>query len=470
MKEVERPPNRFVKGPVARTLIMTSLAMIPGTLSLSLYHVIDAYFVSRLGLDAFAAMGFCLPIIVFVNCIYHGLSTGMMTLLSHAIGKRDDEEASRVIALGLLLVVAVSLVVGAMGAMLIRPLCQPFIETPEVLDYVVEFMEVWFLGNFTISLGMTSNKLLLAMGYTKQASFWMVMGFVINIGLEPLFIFGLGPFPGMGMYGAALATVIAQGITPIGCLYIIQKRRPFFSREAFVPSLMLSYWKRLALFALPATLSIIIMPISGLVAIWIASRFGDAMVAAMAAASRLELIAFVIPMSMGVSLSPMLAQNYAAKQYRRVRQILFFAIRFSVVYLLAFAAIFFAFAHKLGTIFSDDAQVIATVAQYLRIVAWGYAAQEVFRFCTFTFNSCNRPSRGALLSCVRVFVLLIPLSLLAVVFNHIQWLFWGRLLAEMISATFIFVLTRRLLAGLIARGEDRERAAPAAAIGEETEW
>ena len=448
--------NAFLEGPIAKTLLLTSLAMIPGTLAMSMYNLVDTYFVSRLGDDALAAMGYCFPIIMIVNCIYHGLSTGIMTLLSHAIGRHDEKDKARILGLGILLVSLCAVVIGFAGALVIKPICAHLVETEHVLELTNQFMSIWFLGNITIALGLMSNKLLLALGHTKAASFWMVAGIVINAILEPIFIFGIGPVPRLEMYGAALATVIAQAITPIGSLYIVQKHSPFLNKIGFDFSHLADCWKRLIKFSLPATMSILVMPLGGLIMTWISSHFGDTAVAGIGAAQRLETLAFIIPMSLGVSLSPMIAQNYAAKNYTRVRDIQNFSLKFAFVFLMIAAVIMTVFASSLVGIFAEKPETLAVGARCLQIVAWSFAAQEMFRFCTFIYNSCNRPGKSVLFNIFRMFCLAIPLSMLALWYEDVDWIFIAGVIGDNIGAIIILFMTRKLVAGFIRHNGDPE--------------
>lgn len=446
--------NPFVDGPIVRTLLLTSLAMIPGTLAMSIFNIVDTYFVSRLGTAALAAMGYCFPVMMIINCVYHGFTTGIMTLLSHAIGRKDDREVARILGLGSLLIAAVSLVLGIGGSVVARPIFAHFVQTPEVLELTLQFINIWLLGNLTISLGLMSNKVLLALGCTRHAAFWMVYGIILNVFMEPLFIFGYGSFPALGMTGAALATVLAQSITPLGSFYIIQKYRPFLNRTGFDFKYLAECWKNLTLFSMPAILSMLIMPIGGLIMTWIASQFGDDVVAGIAAAQRLETLAFVIPMSLGISLAPMIAQNYAAKKFLRVNAIRKFSFGFALVFLMIAAFLMTFFAENLVGIFTTEPQTLRIGTLCLRIVSWGFAAQEIFRFSTFIYNSCNRPKMSAWYNIFRMFALAVPLSMLALLFHDITWLFIGRLLSDILATVIIWYTSRRLVLKLIQNDGD----------------
>ena len=473
--------QNYLKGSIVRTLLTTGLAMIPATLAMSLYNIVDTYFVSRLGLEALAAMGFCFPIVGVVSCIYHSMSTAVMTLLSHALGRQDDKEAARILLHGLIFMFAASLVIGIAGAASCRWLCSFWVETPEVLEYVCQFMTIWLVGNFTISLAMSTHKFVLALGFPKKAATWMLASLGLNVILEPLFIFGptqtmawmnnvltsvtayltgdvippsfvIDPGIGLGMYGAAIATVIAQALTPVGCLPIIHRRLKIWTREA----LDMSKWNedvlRIVKFSIPTILGMIIMPLSGFVATGVAAHFGDKVVAAMACISRLETLAFVVPMSIGMALMPMFAQNYGAGQFERIDKIRRISQGFAACYLFLCAAVFTILSSVMVGFFTDDAEVLAIGSTGLSIICWGFAGQEVHRFGCFCYNGCNRPGMSAIFNIIKIFGMMIPLLLLALVFEDYNWIFWGRLISELAAAVMVLYLSRRLVRRLI-RGE-----------------
>ncbi|MBO5752851.1 MAG: MATE family efflux transporter [Proteobacteria bacterium] len=445
--------ENFLEGSILKTMLSTGIAMIPATLAMSLFHIVDTYFVGKLGLEALAAMGFCFPIVNFISCIYHSISTAVMTLLSHALGRKDEEDAARVVLHGIIFMLIIAIVLGFAGALLCRPLFGLWVETPEVLDYVVQFMVIWFLGNFSISLCMCGHKLVLSLGYAKAAANWMLLGLVLNAILEPIFIFGFGIIPPLEMYGAAIATVIAQSVTPIGCLYIINKRLNLWSKRTNIGLHWRENVTRITKYSIPVLLGMIIMPVAGFIMTSMAQHFGDNVVAAMSCISRIETLAFVVPMSIGMALVPMFAQNYGAKQFERIDKIRKMAQSFALVFLLIVAVLYTIFAQNLIGIFTDDPEVLSIGAFGLIVICWGYAAQEVHRFGTFLYNGCNRPGPSAFFNIIKIFVFMVPLCALCLVFDDVNWIFYGRLIGEILAAIMLVYFSRRLVKRLIAGTE-----------------
>ncbi len=191
------------------------------------------------------------------------------------------------------------------------------------------------------------------------------------------------------------------------------------------------------------------MPIGNGIVIRIVAEFGDDAVAACAAAGRMEVMAFIIPMALGVSLMPMVAQNYGAHLYSRINECRRFAMRFAGLFGLIMAILYMVGAKYLPPLFSSDPRVISIMTQYLLIVSWGFGMMEIHRYSGFFYTGCNRPAAAAWLNMLRIVGLLIPLSLLALHFHSLTGLFVARLAADVIAGAaglwLVCKMTRKLL-------------------------
>ncbi|MBS1454325.1 MAG: hypothetical protein HP002_13175, partial [Lentisphaeria bacterium] len=178
------------------------------------------------------------------------------------------------------------------------------------------------------------------------------------------------------------------------------------------------------------------------------ASFGDAAVAATAAASRLEVVAFIFPMALGIALMPMVAQNYGARRFDRINQCRRFAMRFAGGFLLTMAVIYFFAAPYVVGWFSKDPGVQRIMILYLRIVSFGFAAVEIHRFSGFFFTGCGRPAAAAILNALRVVVFLVPFSLLALWAGSLVLVFWARLAADLLAGGIACYAARRMTRNL----------------------
>ena len=451
--------STYVDGPIGRTMIRTAFSMLAGTLAVSGYNIADTWFVSRLGTVQLAAMGFTFPVIMLIGCVYRGLCIGVMTPTAHALGGRKRNKAARLVTSGLMLMMLASLLIGVSGALSVEPVFRLCGAGKSVMPYVLQYMLIWYLGSFTGTLGMAANDLLITAGNSFAASMLMLAGLGLNILLDPLFIFGGFGFPAMGVAGAALATVISQAACAGVALRLLQVRHRLIASPRIPRDVLLRAWRVVIRFAIPAMLGMVLMPIGSAVVTRVVASFGDAAVAAVAAASRLEVVAFVFPMALGIALMPMVAQNYGAKRFDRINQCRRFAMRFAGSFLLAAAVVYFVSAPYIVGWFSQDPEVKRIMVVYLRIVSFGFAAVEIHRFSGFFFTGCGRPAAAALLNALRVVVLLVPFTLLALWAGSLTLVFWARLAADLLAGAIACFAATRMTRRLRAEPFRRPREA-----------
>lgn len=444
--------TNYTAGSIGRTMIRTMIAMLPGTLAISGYNIADTFFVAKLGTAPLAAMGFTFPVIMLVNCIFHGLGVGVMATVAHAVGGARAAKAAKLVSAGMVLVALIALLLGVLGFFTMDATFRRFGAAGDVLELVEGYMSVWYLGCITAAMAMIGNNLLIAVGDSRLGGLVMCCGLGVNVLLDPLFIFGWGVFPAMGIRGAALATILAQAVGATVSAGALARRHHLWDLHAFHGRIVRPAWSRIIRFAVPATIGMILMPVGNSVITWITAKFGNSAVAGAAAAGRLEAVAFVLPMALGISLMPMIAQNYGAKFYSRIRRCHRLAMRFAFFFELAMALVFWSCAPYLVGFFTQDAEVAEIMTTYLRIVPWGFGLIEIHRYSGFFFTGCGRPRASAWLAALRIAGLLIPFSLLALWFHSLPGLFWARLGADVLAGATGWFLSRRLTRRLPADG------------------
>lgn len=424
--------------------------MLAGTLAMSGYNIADTYFIGKLGENPLAAVGFTMPVAMFAGCIFHGLGTGMMTLVAHALGGDRRERAASITTAGYLLTILLTAILATIGIFTITPVFNLLGAAPELHKMIHEYMVVWYLGAPLAVIGMAGNSILITAADTKRASFMMIFGMVINVMLDPLLIFGWGIVPALGIFGGALATVLSQGISSLLILFLIWKKHRLISRIPVDFRFIGKVWKMVLRVAIPSIFGMLLMPIGSAVVTKAISGFGVAAVAGANAAARLEGVAFLVPMALGMSMMPMVGQNYGAKRFDRINQCRRFAMRFALIYELTLAVFIFLFAEQISNIFcSESPEGAKIMAIYLRIIPFGFGFLETHRYSGFVFTGCNRPAASAWLSAFRILGCLIPFTLIAAIYGNIYWIFAARLAADVLSGTvgmsFSHILTWKLL-------------------------
>jgi len=405
--------------------------MLAGTFAMNAYNLTDTWFVSRLGTLPLAAMGYTFPVVMLLTCVAGGIGTGITTLVSHAIGRQAHDDAARVVTHGLALMLGVSTAMTVAGYLSIEAVFTRLGAEGATLELVGQYMRTWYVGAPTMALPMVGNGILISCGDSRAASRFMILGTVLNAILDPIMIFGFAGFPAMGMRGAALATVLSQAVSTVWLLALLgRKHRLLAFRHGLPPGFPASV-RRILGFAIPSVLSMILMPVSASVITRIVAGYGVAAVAACGAAGRIEHVAFVIPMALGISLTPFVSQNFGAQRLDRIGEAMRISTRFALAYGGAVTAVFFLCAPWLARVFSKDPAVIAILVTYIRIISFGYGMMEVHRYCGFFLTGMHRPVSTTLLNAIRILAFLIPLSWLGSELYGVHGIFWGRLATDL---------------------------------------
>ncbi len=435
----------YTDGSIGRTMLKAAMAMLPATLAMSGYNITDTFFIARLG-DAIplAAMGYTFPVVMLVGCIFHGLGTGIMANLAHALGRQDSRQATALVSSGIILLALTALTTATVGICWADQIFIRLGARGETLAQVEAYMNIWFAGCITAAVGNVGNKIMITVGSPKVSSAMTVLGMLINVIFDPILIFGLLGFPAMGIRGAAIATIISQAVSAIVILSILKRRR-LLNLGALTWQITRQCWRLIVRYGLPAILGMLLIPIANTIITKITAEFGDVAVAGVAAASRLEMVAFVLPMALGTTLMPMIAQNFGAGLYQRVRDCLRFSMTFAFIFLSAAGALFIIFAPALVAVFTPDESIREVMVSYLRIVSLGFGMVECMRFAGFALTACGHPQLDAWLKALRILVLHIPLSLLALYLQSLNGVFMARLMSDIVGALIVIAAAQSML-------------------------
>jgi len=422
----------LVNKSVSRTLFGMAFPMLAGTFAMNAYNLTDTWFVSRLGTIPLAAMGFTFPVVMLLTCVSRGIGSGVTAIVSHAIGRHDHDDASRLVSHGTALTLLVTAVMSVGGYFLITPVFARLGAGPQTMPLIGEYMRTWYVGAVFMSLPMLGHGILISAGDSKAVSQLMIAGTVLNVILDPILIFGYLGCPAMGIRGAALATIIAQGVSTVWLLHLLLKKHRLLTWRRWRLVEYTGSLRLITRFAIPSVLSMILMPISAMVITKLLSGYGHEVIAATGAAGRIEMFAFMVPMALGISLTPFISQNFGAGRMDRVRQAQKLSTRFALGYGGAMTVVFFVAAPWLAAAFTDDAKVADTLVSYIRVISFGYGMMEVHRYCGFFLTGMYKPISASVLNAVRVVVLLIPLSFLGAHFWGVIGVFGGRLVTDII--------------------------------------
>jgi putative MATE family efflux protein len=401
----------LTEGSVGRTLISLTAPMVAGHFAIIAFNLADTYFVAQLGTRELAAMSFTFPVVMFVVSLTIGLGIGTGAIVSQAIGQGKHKRARRLTTDSLFLCILIVALCSTIGILTIEPLFELIGAAAETLPLVKTYMQVWYIGMIFVVVPMVGNSAIRATGDTKSPSLIMMISAGINVILDPLFIFGLAFFPRWGLFGAALATVIARATSLTFALIILHYR--YRMLDFSMPRLeeVLDSWKRILFIGIPAAAATILFPISMAVLTRLAAGFSNKAVAAVGAGTRIETFALIVIMALSGVLVPFVGQNWGAKKLDRVIAAKKQSFSFSFLWGILVLAILNIAAVPLSRLFSVDPEVIRNISLYLRVASIGYGFLGIFRLASIIFNAISKPMKSLALNLIRMLALYIPFVL-----------------------------------------------------------
>jgi putative MATE family efflux protein len=419
--------------------------MIGGVFAIVAFHLADTYFVSKLGTQALAAMGFTFPVVMLIGSIGMGMGMGTASVISRALGEGNHGGVRRLATDSLLLSVSVVILFAVTGILTVNPLFRLLGAKPDILPLIRQYMIIWYIGVVFLIVPMVGNNAIRASGDTKFPSLIMMIGALINVVLDPLLIFGIGPFPRLELAGAAIATVIGRATTMVVSLSILHFRERMldFSRPALRS--VWESWKKILYIGIPASATNILQPLSMSLVTRMAAGFGPEAVAALGAGGRIGSLAMIALFALAISLIPFIGQNWGAGEQARARRGHWVSCLFSFGWGLFMIPLFFYCSRPLALLFSRDPKVIPNIVLLLRIIPLGYGLRGISRLASSTLNAINRPLISAALNIIRLFVFFVPLSFAGSRLFHLKGLFWGMSTAEILAGAVAILWVREVL-------------------------
>lgn len=429
----------FTTGPVGRALGLLAIPMMLEMAMESIFAVVDIAFVSRLGTDAVAAVGIAEALITVLYAIAIGLGMGLTAMVSRRIGAKDPHGAAQVTGQAIWVGVFLSIGIGIFGVMFARDLLVIMGASDGVIEQGTGFMAVLLGGSFSIIYLFLLNAAFRGAGDATVAlrSLWLANG--INIVLDPCFIFGLGPFPEMGVTGAAVATTIGRGIGVAYQLWYLMNGRgriAFAVRHLrFVPSLA---WRMLRI-SLGGIGQFLIATSSWIGVMRIVAMFGSPAIAAYTIALRMMEFVFLPAWGLGNAAATLVGQNLGAGQPDRAEESTWKAARYNAAF-MAFAGIFLLlFAQTITGWFTDSPDVLHIGTRCLQILGIGFPMYAVGMVIVQAMNGAGDTETPMTLNVICFWLVQIPLAFLLATKTSLEP--HGAFIAIVVSESLLTVLS-----------------------------
>lgn len=442
----------MLTAPMPSVLLRMTAPMILGIVAILAFNLVDTFFIGMMGTQALAAISFTFPVTFVVTSLTMGLGAGLSALLGHTLGQGRHDEAARITTDCLFLAIILVSLLAALGALTIDPLFTLLGASAELISLIHDYMLIWYLTVPMLALPMVGNAAIRATGDTKTPSLVMGVAGLVNGVLDPLLIFGIGPFPEWGIGGAAIATSISWLMAMLVSLHILRKREGLLLWHLSPRPQLLAHWRALLHVAVPASFTNMLNPLANAVLMIIFAGLGTEMVAAYGAASRVEALLLIVMMALSSVLAPFISQNYGAGNPARARAALLLCMRFALLFQLGVYALTWLLAPFIAGLFSDHPKVVQLIVLYLYLVPVGYGFQGMVMLLASALNGVRASTVSFLFNGLRLFVFLLPGAWLGAKLGGEQGVYLGILVANLAAGMLAWIYARRRFESLCHQG------------------
>lgn len=429
--------------PIGKLLLRLALPTLAAQIINMLYNIVDRIYIGHIphvGAAALTGVGVCMPLIMIVSAFAALVGYGGSPRASIYLGKKDVESAEKILGNCFTMQILVSLILTAVLIIWNRDLLLAFGASENTIPYANSYMNLYALGTLFVELTLGMNAFITTQGFAKTGMYSVLIGAVANIILDPVFIFLMG----MGVRGAALATILSQALSCIWVVSFLCGKKTFIRirkenlkliPKVILPCLALGS----ATFIMQASESVISVCFNSS----LQKYGGDMAVGAMTILTSVMQFAMLPLQGFGQGAQPIMSYNYGAKNVKRVKAAFLLLLKISMIYAVILWGCVMFFPQIFAGIFTTDAALVAFTAKALRVY---FAVMFLFGIqisCQMAFNSLGRAVESIIVAVVRKFVLLIPLIyIIPQIFRADQTtaVYMAEPVADLIAVTFTAIL------------------------------
>jgi putative MATE family efflux protein len=413
-----------------------------GIATMMLQNFIDMWFIGQVGVRELAALSFAFPVLMVVTSVAIGLGAGTSSVVARAIGADNHRRARRLATDSLILSFGVTAVISAIGIMTIAPLFRLLGAPEDMIPLIAGYMKILYVGVPFVVVGMVGMSSMRATGETKLPSMLMVIAAIINVILDPILIFGIGPIPAMGLQGAAMAALLARGAIFAGTIYLMHSRQDMLTFNKPNRDEMLSSWTDILHVGLPAAGTNAIIPIATGVITAMLAKYGPETVAGFGVASRVESLVLVMFYALSAVIGPFVGQNISANRPDRIFRALNLCTLFCIGSGLVIALLLALSGDWVPSLFSDHAEVTDIGALFLLIVPISYGAYGMVMVMNASFNGMGKPMPAVHISVGRMVVIYLPVAFVAERYFGVAGVFAAYAISNLVTGAISYVWAR----------------------------
>lgn len=436
--------NKMESMPIRQLVLSMSIPIAISMLIQALYNFVDSVFVANYSDQALLAVSLCYPIQTIIVAFAVGTAAGFNTVLSRSLGAKQKQKADQIVLHGLFLSIVNGLVFALLGWFGSEWFMGLFTQSAQVIAQGVIYLRVCTLMCTCVFIQITYERILQAAGDAMGNMIMQGVGALINIILDPIFIYGWFGFPAMGILGAAVATVTGQVIAMLTGIWIVQKKIHIFDIHPTQFKLSPHLIKEIYQVGIPAILMQSIMSFMSLAMNAVLGIFSEVAISAFNVVSKLQQIVYMIVSGITNALIPITAYNYGAANKQRVLDGIRFSLLIATVVAACGTVLFELFASQFLTLFGHDANMLAIATPALRIVSLSMIFAAITMVLCAAYQAAGKPKDSLVITLIRQIILLLPLVWVFAMTFGIQQCWWAYLVAEGAGLVYALVHWRKL--------------------------
>jgi putative MATE family efflux protein len=436
------PKPLLTQGPVGRQLVTMTVPVLFGIATMMGQNIIDMWFIGRVGVRELAALSFAFPVLMVVTSVAIGLGAGTSSVVARAIGSDNHRRARRLATDSLILSFGITAIMCVVGILTIAPLFRLLGAPEDMIPLIAGYMKILYVGVPFVVVGMVGMSSMRATGDTRLPSMLMVIAAVVNVILDPILIFGIGPIPSMGLNGAAMAALISRGAIFGGTLYLMYKRLDMLTFNMPDREELISSWGDILHVGIPAAGTNAIIPIATGVITAMLAKYGPETVAGFGVASRVESMVLVIFYALSAVIGPFVGQNISANRPDRIYRAIFLCTLFCLGSGLVIALLLALSGDFVPSLFSDHAEVTDVGTLFLLVVPISYGTYGMVMVMNASFNGMGKPMPAVHISVGRMMVIYVPLAIVSEKMFGIVGVFASYAIANIVTGVVSYVWAR----------------------------
>lgn len=391
--------------PVESLVCSLAVPTILSMLVTSFYNIVDTFFVGKLNTQSTAAVGIVFSLMAIIQAIGFLFGHGSGNFISRKLGAGETEQAEIMSAIGFFSALFVGVLIMIVGLLFIEPISYALGSTPTIHPYTVSYLRFILMGAPAITASFVVNNQMRFQGSAFYAMIGIISGAVINMVLDPLFIFVCN----MGIAGAALATIVNQYLSLIFLLLMMRRGGNVqIHMKNFKPKWY--YYKNIINGGVPSLCRQGLGSVATICLNYAAGVYGDAAIAGMSIVTRIMMFANSSLIGFGQGFQPVCGFNYGAKKYRRVLDAFWFCVKFSIGFLSAVAVVIYIFAPQIVTIFrKEDLEVIQVGTKALRYTVLVFPFSGWIVMCNMMLQSIGKGVKASIVASARQGIFFLPL-------------------------------------------------------------